>query len=150
MPTVGFSLQTSPSLLLPSTGLASFLHLFDDPEYCGTLQGVIGNAHSPEREAFLIRVRVFSAYGRPHPVNRAAVVVAEKRAQLLASLVRAVVLIGFQVRLDEFGSRHIQMPGDPLDVLIIELDAHSLAAVGAASAIHDPEGSLMQLTGKLV
>jgi hypothetical protein len=47
------------------------------------------------------------------------------------------------VHLDEFGSRCIQMLGDPLDILIIELDVHGLAAVGAASAIGDLEGSLV-------
>jgi hypothetical protein len=124
-------------------GLASLLHLFDDPEHSGTRQGVVGNAHGPEREAFFISVRVFSAYGRPHIVDCAAVVIAEKRARLLVSLVRAVLFFGFQVRLDEFGSRCIQMLGDPLDILIIELDVHGLAAVVAASAIGDLEGSLV-------
>lgn len=99
------SLQTSSSPSFLSAGLASFLHLFDDPEHSGTRQGVVGNAHRPEREAFFVSVRVLLAYGRPHVVDCAAVVVAEKRARLLASLVRAVVFIGFQVRLDEFGSR---------------------------------------------
>jgi hypothetical protein len=144
------SLQTPPSSFLPLTDPASTLHLFDNPEHSGTSQGVVGNAHCSERETFLIRVWVLSAYDGPHFVDGATVVVVQKRARLLASRVRPALLIGVQVRFNEFGAWHTQIPGNPLDVLIVELDGHGFAAIGATSAIHDLEDSLMQFTGKLV
>ena len=88
--------------------------------------------------------------GRPHVIDCATVVVAKKRARLLPRLVQAVSFCGFQVRLDEFDGRHVEMPCDPFDVVIIEHNVHGLAAVGAASAIEDLERSLVQLRGKFV
>src|SRR5687768_7849948 len=54
-------------------------HLFNDPEDCWALLGVVGVQHGSGRETFLIRVRVFSTAGGPHLVDRAAVVASEER-----------------------------------------------------------------------
>jgi hypothetical protein len=126
------------------------LHLFNNPEHRWTNERVVCNAHCSEYEPLLVRVRVFSAHVWPNVVDRAAVIIAEKRARLLSSLVGTILIVRFQIRLNELIHRHVELTGDPLDIVIVESDVHRLAAVGAASAIDDLESLLMQLACQLI
>jgi hypothetical protein len=93
--------------------------------------------HRPRRESFFIRVWVFATNERPHFVDRASVVFAEKGTRLLPTLTRAVFRVGFEIPLDELLRGYAQMARDSSNVVRRKCDVHGLTTVCAASALHN-------------
>ena len=87
---------------------------------------------------------------RPDVVDRATAIVRKKWARLLPSRIRGVLVACLQIRAHERINRHVQVLGDPVDVLVAELDVRRLAAVGTVSAIDDLKCLLVQRTSQFI